>query len=212
MMKITTLQDENMSAVVLQAGAILSSGGILISPTDTVYGILGSAASAPALKRIFQLKNRPGEKALPVFVRDISIARQIAYISDTKARFLERVWPEPVTVVFHHKEKLPKMLTGGLGTIGIRIPSDPFLMELLKCTDIPLAQTSANLSTQPPAETIDQIKHYFEKSKNQPDLVIDRGALYGRPSTVIDFTGTEPIILRTGIVSPEELDRMLNDL
>ena len=199
-----------MSAVISQAEAILSSGGVVISPTDTVYGILGSAANESAVSKMFALKNRPAQKAFPVFVRDSAMARHYAYISDAKAKFLERVWPEPVTVVFNHKEKLPKVLTDRLDTIGLRMPHDPFLAELLKRVDAPLAQTSANISNEPPAENIEQIKHYFEKSKIQPDLVIDRGVLHGKPSTVIDFTGNEPIILRTGVVSKEELDRIIS--
>ena len=126
-MKTVALQEENMSAVISQAEAILSSGGVVISPTDTVYGILGSAANESAVSKMFALKNRPAQKAFPVFVRDSAMARHYAYISDAKAKFLERVWPGPVTVVFNHKEKLPKVLTDGLDTIGLRIPHYPFL-------------------------------------------------------------------------------------
>ena len=202
---------EHISRVVSQAEAIVASGNIVISPTDTVYGILGDATNAAAVQRMFALKNRPAQKALPVFVRDIAMARQYAYISDVKAKFLERIWPGPVTAVFHHKEKLPRALTDGLNSLAFRIPNDPFLAELLKRVHAPIAQTSANVSNEPPAQNIEEIKAYFEKSKIQPDLVIDQGELRGVPSTVIDCTGNEPIILRTGVISKEELDTILQE-
>lgn len=207
-MNIIELREDTFSHAVSEVARVLRSGGMVISPTDTVYGILGDAASESAVSKMFSLKNRPAQKAFPVFVRDIAMARRYAYISDTKARFLETVWPGPVTVVFHHKEKFPKILTDGLDTIGIRIPNDPFLAELLKHIDAPIAQTSANISSEPPAETLVQIKHYFEKSKIGPELVIDRGELAGKPSTVIDYTGDTPIILRTGMMTKEELDEL----
>lgn len=198
-----------------EVARVLRSGGLVISPTDTVYGILGDAADESAISKMFALKNRPAQKAFPVFVQDIAMARRYAYISDAKARFLEKVWPGPVTVVFRHKEKLPKVLTDGLDTIGMRIPCDPFLIEVLKRVDAPVAQTSANISNEPPAETVEQIKEYFEKSKTPPvqpdhpggpELVIDGGQLIGRPSTVIDFARDNPVILRAGTVTKEELD------
>lgn len=109
-----------------------------------------------------------------IFVADIAMARRYAYISDAKARFLERIWPGPVTMIFHHKEKLPKAMTGGLDTIGLRIPDNPSLVKLLLSLDVPIAVT-------------------------------DDETLHGNSSTVIDFTGAAPVILRAGMVTKEEL-------
>lgn len=191
---------------------ILRSGGIIISPTDTVYGILGDATNAETIKKIFAMKQRPQEKAFPIFVKDIATARKYAYISDEKARFLEKVWPGAVTVVFQRKEKLPPVLTGGFGTIGIRIPDHEFLLKLLARLDFPLAQTSANVSGFPSAKSGGEAKRYFEKSKIKPDLVIDVGESKSEQSTIIDFTQKEPIILRTGLMSKLELDRFLDSM
>lgn len=209
-MLVLKLHEDTFSHVVSETERVLRSGGLVISPTDTVYGILGDATNECAVSKMFALKNRPMEKAFPVFVRDIPMTRRYAYISDAKAKLLEQIWPGPISVVFHHKEKLPKILTGGLRTLAFRIPHSLFLAEVLERVDFPIAQTSANISNEPPAKNIAEIRHYFEKSKIKPDLVIDGGELYGQPSTIIDFTGKEPIILRTGMVSKEELDRLLN--
>lgn len=203
---------KNYTKILSKAERILRSGRIVIAPTDTVYGILGDATRAEMIKKIFEIKGRPHEKALPIFVKDIAAARKYAYISDAKAKFLEKVWPGAVTAVFHHKEKLPKILTGGLDTIGIRIPDNPFLLELLALLDFPLVETSANVSGRPPAKNIKEVKEYFGKSKMKPDLVVDGGTLTGKASTVIDFTAREPVILRTGLVSRSELDRILGGL
>ncbi len=211
-MNILELHGDTFSHTVSEAERVLRSGGLVISPTDTVYGILGDAASESALSKMFALKNRPAQKAFPVFVRDIAMARRYAYISDAKAVFLERVSPGSVTVVFHRKDKLPKALTGGLDTIGVRIPDHAFLAELLRQLDTPVAQTSANISKEPPAQDIARIKTYFEKSQTPPDLVVDAGKIIGRPSTVVDCTGATPILLRAGIMTKEELDELFSNM
>lgn len=209
-MKVTVLHEENYKKILSMAERILKLGGIVAAPTDTVYGLLGDATRAEVVKKMFAMKKRPEEKAFPIFVKVIASARKYAYISDAKAKFLEKVWPGSLTVIFQHKEKLPKILTGGLDTIGIRIPNHRFLLELLARIEFPLAQTSANISGRPPARSRSEIKTYFGKEKERPDLIIDGGEIAGRSSAVIDFTGKEPLVLRTGAVSKTELDRILN--
>ncbi|QQG44962.1 MAG: threonylcarbamoyl-AMP synthase [Candidatus Sungiibacteriota bacterium] len=203
------MSEKNFRKVLSLTEKILLSGGVLIGPTDTVYGIFGDATKSEVIKKMFAMKKRPEEKAFPIFVKDVAAARKYVYISDAKTKFLEKVWPGPVTAVFHHKEKLPKILTKEFDTLGIRIPSHPFLLELLSRLDFPLAQTSANISGKPPAKNTSTIKRYFEKEKVKPDLVVDGGELSGRPSAVVDFSGTGPILLRSGLVDKRELDRIL---
>ena len=211
-MKIYRLTDGSLKKNLSQAERILKSCGIIIVPTDTVYGILGDATKQEVIKKIFAMKDRAAEKALPIFVRSVADARKCAYISDAKAKFLEKVWPGAVTVVFQHKEKLPKILTGGKNTIGVRIPDDPFLLELLARLNFPLAQTSANISGMPAARNFKEVEIYFKKAKIKPDLVVDGGELHGKSSTVVDFTGKELMILRTGVVSRNELDKFFSEI
>jgi len=204
------LSEDTRFGVLSLAERTLLSGGIVISPTDTVYGILGDATDEETIKKIFILKKRPEEKALPIFVKDIAAARRLAYISDAKTKFLEKVWPGPVTVVFHHKEKLSPSLTGGSFTIGIRIPDNPFLQTLLGKLPFPLVQTSANIAGKPPAQNLEELKEYFMDKEVGPDLIVDGGVLKGQSSVVVDFTQDKPLVLRTGILSPAELDQLLN--
>lgn len=225
-MKAVKLTEKNSKKILSEAERILRSEGIIIVPTDTVYGIVGRADDASVIRKILALKQRPQERAFPIFVKNVAEARKLAFIADAKAKFLEHFWPGPVTVVFQHKEKLPKVLTphrsdlrsegaglaGGLGTIAMRIPDSPFLLELLSRLDFPLAQTSANISEKPPAKNVKEIKEYFGKAKIKPDLVVDGGELQGKSSTVIDYTGKEPMILRTGVITREDLDQILESM
>lgn len=206
-MEVISLEDKY--AALARAIDTLRRGGIVISPTDTVYGILGDATNPEAIQKMFALKKRPEEKAFSIFVSTIAAARYFAYISDDKAKFLENVWPGAVTVIFHHKGKLPEALSGGNGTLGIRIPDHKFLLELLERLDKPLVQTSANLSGQPPAKNVEEIKKYFEGKEPEPDLVIDGGELKGQPSSVIDFTRDRPLLIRAGPISVRELKNIL---
>lgn len=208
-MRIVKYEEKIHHAILIDMEQVLRAGGTVVAPTDTVYGILGDATNEEAIQKIFAIKQRPQEKVFPIFVKDIATARRYAYISDAKARFLEKVWPGAVIMVFHHKGKLPSVLTGGLDTLGVRIPDHPFLQQLLGKFDTPLVQTSANITSKPTAQNIEEIKSYFADQAVQPDLVVDAGEIVGQSSTVIDFTCNEPIILRSGLISKSDLDALV---
>ena len=211
-MEFIRLQENNQEEVVERVVRALQGGKIVAVPTDTVYGFIADATNQEAIERMYALKDRTPEKAFPVFVRDIAMARWFAYVSDAKAKFLENVWPGPVTAIFHHKEKLPNMLTAGRDTIGMRVPNSSFLSALLDRINIPLAQGSANISGILPAMTAEGIITSFEARKQKPDVVIDGGKLSGMPSTIIDFTSQQPRIIRSGLVNKEELESLINRL
>lgn len=209
-MKIFSLNNSSLLEVKEAVLKIIRHGGIVAVPTDTVYGLIGDASSKKAIAKLFAIKNRPKEKAFPVFVSNIAMARRYAYISDVKARFLEKVWPGAVTVIFHHKEKLPPILTGNLDTVALRMPNSPFLEELMKNLDFPLCQSSANISGNVPAETSQEIVCAFEASNHKPDAVVDGGVIDGSSSLLIDYTKNNPMILRSGIMTINELNLLLD--
>lgn len=211
MMEIISTEDSKIVALI-KVEHVICKGGIVALGTDTVYGFIADATNEKAVARLFELKNRPQEKAFPVFVRDIAMARWYAYISDAKAQFLQQVWPGPVTVIFHHKEKLPSILTAGSGTIGMRVPDDSFILDLLKRINIPLAQSSANRSGTNPAKTLQEILMLFENEKNKPDLIMGGAVSDGMPSTVLDLTTNNMRIVRVGIANREELETLMNRL
>jgi L-threonylcarbamoyladenylate synthase len=196
-MRIISLSDTNEHVAAQEVADVIRQGGVAAIPTDTVYGLIGLADRPEAIQKMFTIKKRPKEKAFPVFIRDVAMVRRYAYISDAKARMLERVWPGAVTVIFHHKEKLPLELTAGGDKIAVRIPNNQFLRLILSRFDVPLSQTSANISGKPPAKNMDEIKGYFEGSE-QPDIAVDAGEINGSASTIIDFTGSDPVMVRMG--------------
>lgn len=206
------LEESNSQVILSLMRETLRAGKLVIAPTDTVYGILGRADDEETTKKIFAVKKRSEEKALPIFIKSVVEARRFAYISDAKAKFLETIWPGPVTAVFHHKEKLPKILTGSKDTIGMRIPNHQWLLLLLADIPFPLAQTSANISGEPPAKNGDEVLRYFSDSPNAPALLIDGGEITRTSSTVVDYTREHPLLIRAGVTTRVELERISRDL
>lgn len=210
-MEVITLQD-NQEEAIEKAEAVIKNGGLIAVSTDTVYGIIGDAANKNVIEALYELKRRAKEKAFPVFVRDIAMARWFAYISDAKARFLENIWPGAVTVIFHHKEKLPERLTAGKVTIALRMPHAPFLLALLARVNVPLVQSSANISGMAPAKNAQEIIASFEGQTCKPDLIIDGGEVAGSASVIIDFTGNKPILIRSGLMNKNDIDALCEKL
>ncbi|MBI2450142.1 MAG: threonylcarbamoyl-AMP synthase [Candidatus Nealsonbacteria bacterium] len=162
----------------------IKEGKVIICPTDTVYGLICDAGNKEAVARLYKIKKRPKNKLIPIFVSDIKMAKKLAEINPRQEKFLKRVWPGPVTAVFHYKKP------------GIRIPNYKFVLDLVKHTG-PLAETSANISGQPASTKIKEVIKQFEGKRHQPDLAVDAGNLKkAKPSKVIDLTIWPPKILR----------------
>jgi L-threonylcarbamoyladenylate synthase len=183
-----------------QVAAFLKKGKVTILPTDTVYGLVCDAQNEKAVEQIFKIKNRSENNPLPLFVRDIPMAKEIAQIKKSKEAVLKAFWPGRVTFVFDKKPgKLPNTLSAGKKTIGIRVPDYPLITDLLRKVDFPLAQTSANISGEGATTDIDDVITQFRRGKEKPDLIVDANSLpKTTPSAVVDLTGEIPRILRAG--------------
>lgn len=167
----------------------IKKGKVVVCPTDTVYGLVCDAANKKAVERLFKIKKRPKEKQIPIFVKDIAMAKKLAEINKEQEDFLKKVWPGKVTAVLKKKN--------GKGTIGLRIPNHKFVLSLAKYVNRPLTGTSANISGNKASTKIKEVLKQFEGQKYQPDLVIDKGNLpKSKPSTVIDLTVSPHKILR----------------
>jgi tRNA threonylcarbamoyl adenosine modification protein (Sua5/YciO/YrdC/YwlC family) len=177
----------------------LERGQIIVSPTDTVYGLLADAENDKAVEKIYEMKQRDKRKAMPVFVKDIEMAKKIAKIDKKTERLLGEIWPGKITIVLNRKEKsgLSKLLFGKKKTIALRIPNHKLVLEIIKKIDKPLIGTSANISGKGSSTKIKEILEQFEKQDIKPDLVLDAGDLSENlPSTIIDFSNHKPKILR----------------
>lgn len=188
----------------------LKQGGSVIYPTDTVYGLGVNALDERAVRRLFKIKERPPKKAVPIIVRDIEMAKKVAFFDKKKEKILRAVWPGQVTVVLPKREILPAVLTGGEWTVGTRIPDYRFTEILMEKLEFPITTTSANISGNPPSGNIDEVLEQFKSKALKPDLVLDVGNLpESKPSTVLDLTSSRAKILRIGPVSKEELLKIL---
>jgi L-threonylcarbamoyladenylate synthase len=169
----------------------LNSGGVVICPTDTVYGFLADASNKKAVAKIFKIKKRLKSKTLPIFVKDLKMAKQITEISKDQEQVLKSKWPGKFTFVLNKKIDigcLSNLVVAKNGTVALRIPKYKFLNYLLKKVNKPLAQTSVNISADPPMTKIKYIVEIFGNNKLKVDLIIDGGDLRSlKPSKIIDL-------------------------
>lgn len=168
---------------------VLQRDGIIVYPTETVYGLGADALSEDAVIRVYEAKNRPLAKPISIAVSDMEMLCAVAFVDDAARAFIERFLPGPVTVILPAKSCLPAILTGGTGLIGIRWPDHEIALAIIRRLDTPITATSANISEENPPTRADEI--YIPH-----DYLVDGGELPGTPSTVVDLTTRR--ILRKG--------------
>jgi L-threonylcarbamoyladenylate synthase len=186
---------------------ILKQGGLIAFPTDTVYGLGVGAYMVPAVERLFQVKQRPKEMALPILVADYTQINEVAhYMSPVAWRLVHKFLPGGLTLVVYRSELVPDIITNGGDTVAIRIPNHPVPLALIKGLGTPVVGTSANLSGQPNSLNANGVASQLA---DKIDLIIDGGpAPGGLESTVVDVTGEIPVILRVGAIPRSELERV----
>jgi len=186
--------------------SILKQGGIVAFPTDTVYG-LGACANIPqAVERVYRVKQRPPNMALPLLLAHTSQISEVAYLLPQIAWLLaDNFLPGALTIVLYKSNSVSDIITAGGKTIAVRIPAHPIPVALAEGVG-PIVGTSANLSGKPSPLTADEV---YSQLGDKIDLVIDGGRCPGgRESTIIDVTGEVPVILREGAISREELEKV----
>jgi len=193
----------------------LKEGKVLVFPTDTVYGILSDATNKSAVKKILKIKKRKRDKAIPVFIFDLKLAKKIAEISSREEKFLKKIWPGKVTVVLKGSKNcnLPQILFSKEKTIGLRIPKYSLLNKILERTKLPLTGTSANISGFSASTNLKEVLSQFKGKRFQPDVVVDAGNLKpSKPSTVIDISKKKFFLIREGQVPKEKLKKIYLNL
>jgi L-threonylcarbamoyladenylate synthase len=187
---------------------VLRNGGIVGLPTDTVYGI-GCALDAPSgIERLFEAKARPLDRAIMLLLADESQAPEIGLMSPAALALADAFWPGGVSIVVPQREgtQLPDVLTGGISTVGLRVPDHPCPRALAQAVG-PMPVTSANRSGQPEGRTAQEIA---EQLGSGVDLILDGGqARGGAPSTVVDCTAESARVLRAGSIDTEAIRRVL---
>jgi len=213
-MKILKVNPENLresEEAIIEAAKCMLDGGVVVFPTDTVYGLGCDATDEIAVRRIFKIKKRAAKKPLSIIVRDVAMAKKVSFIDSRLEKALNVILPGALTVVLWRRHKLPDVLTGGQETIGLRIPDYKLTHLLSENMGRPYVATSANLSDEPATTKIAQVLKYFEGNFLKPDLILDAGDLkYSEPSTVLDLSNPKPKITRIGPVDKKKLLEILS--
>lgn len=202
-MKTLSLKTTPQLQVVSQAVNVLRAGGLVIYPTETVYGIGVDATNPAAVKKLCQYKSRPLGKPFSIAVVDREMAEKYASLNKTAKNLYRNFLPGPLTVVSRGRHKVAFGIESETGTLGIRIPAYPLAINIVKTLGKPITATSANASYQKrPYRISDILDHLSEKQKQLIGLVLDAGELPRRePSTVIDTTFDDSTVLRQGKIT-----------
>ncbi len=184
-----------------EAAATIKAGGLVVYPTETVYGLGADACSDEAVAKVFKAKVRPLESPISIAVNSLEMARQFTELTQKAEAIFKKLMPGPVTVILRAKPTISKLLTAGTGKIGVRVPDHPVALRLINSVGGPITSTSANLSGKPAPSTVREAMKQIGKSV---DLVLDAGECkLGVPSTVVDLTEKPFKVLREGPVAEE---------
>ncbi|GAP61861.1 L-threonylcarbamoyladenylate synthase [Ardenticatena maritima] len=191
-----------------EAVQLLLAGQVIAHPTDTVYGVAADSGNADAIRRLYEVKERPLDKAIPVLLGDIADMLKVAdYVSPAAWKLAEAFWPGGLTLVVPVRPCMPAILTAGQRTIAVRLPDHETPRELARRLGRPIAATSANLSGQPSPATAEEV---LAQLQGRVSLVLDGGpAREGIASTIVDVSTPTPRILREGPISAAEIAEVL---
>ncbi|MBR6760421.1 MAG: threonylcarbamoyl-AMP synthase [Oscillospiraceae bacterium] len=191
-----------------KAAALLREGQIVGMPTETVYGLGGNALDPEAVKRIFAAKGRPADNPLIVHIADFKDwAPLVKEIPPLAKALAERFWPGPLTIILPKSHRIPKETSGGLDTVGVRMPAHPMAQDLIRAAGIPIAAPSANRSGSPSPTCA---RHVMQDLDGKIPGVLDGGfCLCGIESTVVALDDAKTVrVLRPGFVTPKQLSEV----
>ena len=213
-MKTEVLHTHNpalFGAAVERAIKLLGAGEVVALPTETVYGLAANALDAKAVARIFEIKGRPAHNPIIAHVASVAMAKRCVSEWPPLAGKLARAfWPGPLTLVLPRAKEIPDNVTAGGGTVGVRWPSHPFIQEVIRAGNFPLAAPSANLSNQ---ISPTNAEHVLKQLNGKIPLIVDGGqSQVGIESTVVDLTVMPPRLLRPGMIHQQALMAVTGEL
>lgn len=188
---------------------IIKRDGIVVFPTETVYGIGGNALSESVIKKIYNIKKRPQEKALNILVKNKEEIEKYAYISnELEEKIIDNFMPGPITIILKkRKSQISDLLTANNDTIGIRISDNNIVKRILEKCNLPIAAPSANVSGKPSSIRLEEIKPDFD---NKVEAFIDGGVCSENiPSTIVKVVDGQVKILREGVISIEDINEKI---
>ena len=193
---------------IARAAAVIKSGGVVVFPTETVYGLGGNALDPKAIARIYEIKRRPATSPLIVHVSSVHMAKQLVTHWPPDADLLAaRFWPGPLTLVLPKSDAVPFALTAGLATVGLRMPDHPVALALIEQSGLPIAAPSANLFMGLSPTTA---AHVAKSLGDRIDFILDAGPCQiGIESTVLSLAENQPTLLRPGMISRAQIEAII---
>jgi L-threonylcarbamoyladenylate synthase len=191
---------ENYKNLIIKTAELLNRDKVGVLPSDTCYGLSCNALKDPLVKMIYKIKQRDGAFPISYYFKNIEQIKHFGDVNNKQEYILRNNLPGPFTFIIEPKEKLAL----NQPTLGVRLPNEPFIIDLMQIIDYPLTSTSANISKADPCYTINCLISQFSESNYKPDFIVDYGDLFENPpSTVVDITNPDnPIIIRIGSKQP----------
>ncbi len=208
---ITGFDEVELNKKLVDAAKIIRSGGLVVFPTETVYGLGGDATNRDAAKKIYAAKGRPSDNPLIIHIEKPEDAEKYTYTNSAYYKLAERFMPGPITVVLRSKENIPRETRGGLDTVAVRCPENSIARSLIALCGVPIAAPSANLSGSPSPT---MLAHVVDDMNGRVDMIIDGGACdIGLESTIVAIDECEKAtLLRPGKITLEELAEVLGEV
>lgn len=203
-------QEALNDAVLARAGAVIRRGGLVVFPTETVYGLGANALDADAAKKVYAAKGRPSDNPLITHIADPADADKYAVTNETYRRLARAFMPGPLTVILPKRDCIPTATTGGLDSVGIRCPENPVARRLIAAAGVPIAAPSANLSGKPSPTCA---AHVRLDLCGKVDMILDGGdCTVGVESTIVKADGDGLILLRPGGITLDMLRALFDDV
>ena len=202
--KITIIDENNIEQnIINEAGLVIAEGGLVVFPTETVYGLGANALDKNAVEKIFKAKGRPQDNPLIVHVADFNIEHLVKEIPYIAKEIMNRYWPGPITLIFNKSDLIPITTSAGLNTVGIRMPANLIARKLIEAAGTPIAAPSANISGRPSPTDVESC---IEDLNGKIEYILggDKSEV-GLESTIVDCTCTPLCILRPGAITIEML-------
>lgn len=203
-MEILRSSESGMDKAIGRLRQLLDNAEVIAYPTETFYGLGVKYNLDEALERLYHIKQRPLDKAMPLIIGRTGLLTLLTpVISPAAHKLIEKFWPGPLTLIFEACGYLSSYVTAGTGKVAVRIPGPSFALDLARHLDYPITATSANITGMPPAETTDEVIACFGSSVN---AVVASGKTPGStPSTIVDLTGKEVKIVRQGMIPQKDV-------
>lgn len=209
MSKILNLKYQKDYIKIDEAAYIIKQGGLVLFPTETVYGIGANGLDEEAVKKIYMAKGRASDNPLILHISNMDMLDKIAYdISEEEYKLMDAFWPGPFTIILKKKGIVPDIVTGGLDTVAVRMPANKIANKLIEYSRTPIAAPSANISGKPSGTCIEDI---YDELANKMDYIIDGGKCeVGIESTVVRVIDGKVKILRPGKITKEDIDNVIS--